>query len=841
LNINIRAVYRTAFAIAGMLVLMSGIRANAQTGTVLGFGLNRYGQIGDNTISTRPQPTPAFYISAIKSVACGTQHTLALDSGGTVWAWGDNSSGQLGTGDYTNRTTPVGVAYGVKAIAAGAIHSLALKADGTVLVWGFNRYGQLGMGDTLNRNLPTPILSSQYIRYKAIAAGGSHTLLLADSGKMYGCGANYSGQLGLGDFVNRSFLTQIRTGVVAMAAGDGHTLIQDCSNHAYATGFNSSGQVGDGTTTTRNYFSPCIGYVRSISAGWTHSLALRQDGKVVAWGDNNFGALGTGDTNKRLAPTLMPNAVNIKAIAAGGKHSLLLTASGTLLAVGDNSQGQMGAGTVGGSRKTLAPVPNASMITAIAAGGFHSFAIRPFTVASATGLNNVGQLGIGNNISKYEPVTVANLTNVVDVATGTSNGNHSLYLRADGTVWASGINNVGQIGDGTTTNRYAPVQVRAPGGNGYLTNIIAIAAGDAHSLALAADGSLYTWGSNQYGQLALGRTVATSNYPVHVPYTSGIFGIAAGSSHTLMLSRGGQIDGCGWNQYGQLGLGHKITQFGIYRANSSGTNFNIAIAAGGAHSMSLDYSGEIYAWGSNYIGQLGFGDTLDRVYPTRNKGTLATSIACGGNHSLCTTGYGQAWGTGGNGVGELGIGNTAATYEWTYNPTLNNMLGVASGLGHTVFLNYGGLMTAAGEGNYGQLGNGGNSDWFNPTLISSTVGGIAMAAGGNHSLLVSIPPIQLTSMTLSTSSVKGGTALTGTLRLNGNAGPGGQRVYLNYYSQDQYGRYVNAASMPAYVDVAPASNTATFPITTKAVTAKVTTYINGYLNQSVGTSLTIVP
>src|SRR5579871_978069 len=143
----------------GLLCLLPASRAIAQTDAVLSCGYNADGEIGDNTTTNRLLLTPAHAISGIKAIACGPFHTLALDSSGIVWAWGNNAYGQLGTGDTTNRTTPVPVFYGAKAIAAGSFHSLALDADGSVWAWGYNAQGQLGLGDTSNRNRPTQVSS----------------------------------------------------------------------------------------------------------------------------------------------------------------------------------------------------------------------------------------------------------------------------------------------------------------------------------------------------------------------------------------------------------------------------------------------------------------------------------------------------------------------------------------------------------------------------------------------------------------------------------------------------------------------------------------------------------
>src|SRR5262249_43334173 len=145
--------------------------------------------------------------------------------------------------------------------------------------------------------------------------------------------------------------------------------------------------------------------------------------------------------------------------------------------------------------------------------------------------------------------------------TGCATSEHSLLLRADGTVWATGWNLYGQLGDGTNTNRAAPVQVRGPNGAGFLSNIIAIAAGNIHNIGPSVDGTLYTWGSNSNGQLGVSKTAAYSRFPAKVVYPERFFAIAAGALHSLALSARGRVNVCGWGQFGQLGLGYHGDQY----------------------------------------------------------------------------------------------------------------------------------------------------------------------------------------------------------------------------------------------------------------------------------------
>lgn len=825
---------RSILTITGSLIcLLLAPCAMAQTGTVLGFGDNSEGELGDSTTTARSLITPAYYISGVKAIASGFSHTLALDSTGTVWAWGSNDHGQLGTGDTTRRTTPVAIVGGVKAIAAGAFHSLALQADGTVLAWGYNKYGQLGTGDFTDRH--SPVLMSGSERVKAIAAGGYHSLVINDYNDLYGCGLNDFGQLAqYHSYTDRASLTYMTGGVVAVAAGYVHTLVQYFNNEVWAVGDNTYGQLGDGgASADSTVFTFCASNVRAISSGLAsmHNVVVSQDGTVLAWGYNGGGQLGVGDTVDRFRPTLMPGARNVKAVAAGGDHSLVLTAGGTVLATGLNTLGQLGDGTTT-SRTTLAPVKNANLISAISAGYLHSVILRPFTRSLATGQNNVGQLGTGTTIQRNAPTSMSSVTSILTVAAGPF-GMHSLLLKANGTVWACGLNDHGQLGQGTTTNSTIPVEVKGPGGIGYLTNIIAIAAGDYHSMALAADGTIYTWGYNGYGQLGVGDN-NDRLYPVHLPIRN-IYAIAAGGHHNLLLSENGSpqsILACGLNAYGQLGLGD-TNDHNVFSSNEFGTFGLISLAAGELHSLGRHFNGENVAWGNNFYGQLGFGDTAEHHDKDVQPLAVASPIACGGFHTLLLNGYGQVWESGYNFNGELGLGDYIERHSWTYNGWISYTTGIACGYLHSLFLNVNGKLYASGYGFYGQLGNGTTTNRNVPDRVLSSDFTTAMAGGAFHTLLVTTPRLLIASVRIIPNPITGGTSATATVSLAGQPGPGGQRVFL---SSDN-----SAASVPAFVDVPPTSNQATFTITTKSVAVKTGAHITASLYNKVTAGLTITP
>jgi len=306
----------------------------------------------------------------IMQIAAGGEHSLALFSDGSLYAWGYNKYGQLGDGTYVYQNAPVQIGTGFTAIAAGKFHSLALKGD-TLYAWGYNDRGQLGDGSTpgrdVNKNTPVQIGTG----FTAISAGGSHSLALKGN-NLFAWGANDAGQLDDGTNTDRNVPVSIGEGYTAIAAGGWHSLALK-GYTLYAWGDNGWGQLGDGTNINKN--TPVLigtGFT-AIAAGYNHSLALK--GKTLyAWGENVCGQLGDG-TNMPIN-TPLQIGTGYTAIAAGGSHSLALMGN-TLFSYGDVDNHQMG-----GTSLTISyiPVQIGTGYTVIAAGGIHSLALKGNTL-----------------------------------------------------------------------------------------------------------------------------------------------------------------------------------------------------------------------------------------------------------------------------------------------------------------------------------------------------------------------------------------------------------------------------------------------------------------------------
>jgi alpha-tubulin suppressor-like RCC1 family protein len=356
----------------------------------------------------------------------------------------------------------------VTQIAAGGDNSLFLKSDGSLWGMGYNDYGQLGDGTYNQTNCPEQIVASNVT---AIAAGAIHSLFLKSDGSLWGMGYNGNGELGNGTYNSMTNRPQqiVASNVKAIAAGDGHSLFLKSNGSLWAMGFNSSGQLGDGTYNNANLPQQIVASnVTAIAAGQSFSLFLKSDGSLWAMGQNNSGELGDGTYNNANLPQQIV-ASNVTAIAAGWGHSLFVKNDGSLWAVGSDEYGQLGDGTSGTYDYTNRPQQIvASNVTAIGAGEFHSLFVKSDGSLWGMGNDYQGELGDGTymTVTPYctnQPEQILS-SNVVAVAAGQF---HSLLLKNDGSLWATGYNGFGQLGDGTTGNTNRPEQIVAGVPAGY--------------------------------------------------------------------------------------------------------------------------------------------------------------------------------------------------------------------------------------------------------------------------------------------------------------------------------------------------------------------------------------
>lgn len=344
-------------------------------------------------------------------ISCGMTHSIGIKSGGTLWAWGDNTFGSLGDGTQTQRNAPVQIGTGTNwaSVSAGTGFSLGIKTDGTLWAWGSNFSGQLGNPSVLSLST-TPVQIGTDTDWASVDAGASHSLGIKKNGTLWGWGSNSYGQL-----------------------GDGSTTAKIAPL-----------QIGTGT----NW--------KSISSGNEHSLGIKKDGSLWAWGRNLYGQLiGNGSFEDQYTPLQIGTSTNWASVFASNEHSLAIQTNGTLWAWGVNSYGQLGDGTNVG-KNTPIQIGTDTHWTSIAAGVSHSVGLKTDGTIWAWGSSGEGQLGNGSFTNKNTPTQMGTGTNWSSVTSGLI---QIIGTLNDGAIWAWGGNSTGQLGDGSTTRRTSPVEI----------------------------------------------------------------------------------------------------------------------------------------------------------------------------------------------------------------------------------------------------------------------------------------------------------------------------------------------------------------------------------------------
>jgi YVTN family beta-propeller protein len=406
------------------------------------------------------------------------------------------------------------------------------------------------------------------------------------------------------------------------------------SGQVWTWGYDNSGQLGDGGSTQRTSpFHVALPGFTGISAGGDWSLGLRADGTVWAWGYNLYGQLGVGHLLTERLPVQTSGLSNVTAIAASnsGHHNLAVLGDGTVRAWGTNGDGQLGDGTTTGRSTPVQVTGLSGVFTAVAAGYTHSLALRSDGTVWAWGANNLGQLGDGTTTARLTPVQVNGLTGVQAIAAGVY---FSLALRSDGTVWAWGDG--GRLGNGTTSGMQL-----TPLANG-VTGATAITASSSYAFALLSDGTVRAWGSNNYGQLGDGTT--TTRYsPVAVSGLTGVTAVSAGGATGLALIGDGSVRAWGRNTYGDLGDG--TTTDRLMPVVVSGLTDVTAISAGGIHSMALRTPTPMGVVGSIVVGStptgLAVNTSTGRIYVTNETSNSVSVIDSGTDTVIATVAVGM--------------------------------------------------------------------------------------------------------------------------------------------------------------------------------------------------------
>ena len=398
---------------------------------------------GNAQVLPETDPNASTCASLAVGVGAGETHSCAIHFGGTLSCWGFNAGGPLGNGNMltvfsTSPASVVNIGNGF-ALSGGFAHTCGLMTDGTVWCWGDNEYGQLGNGGTSQYSY-TPLKVWDSTGSKVIAAGGWHGCTALRDGSTWCWGKNDYGQLGNGTTINSPSPVAVASGAVnakAIGGGGSHTCAVAYDSTVWCWGKNESGQLGDGTNTNNAAPVQVSGLVGAkdvtascCSGKHEHSCALMWDGTVMCWGQNEAGELGapsvksdklpascSGDCSNK--PVMANGITGAIAVTAGELHTCALLGDGTVWCWGDNMNGELG--------------DNGNV-----------------SIDTREGVD------VTTSDDNYQPAQVKGISGAIAIA---ARGFHTCAVIQDGTVWCWGMNEMGQLGNGTQTPSPAPVMV----------------------------------------------------------------------------------------------------------------------------------------------------------------------------------------------------------------------------------------------------------------------------------------------------------------------------------------------------------------------------------------------
>jgi alpha-tubulin suppressor-like RCC1 family protein len=599
---------------------------------------------------------------------------------------------------------------GLKQVETGNSHACATTYDSQIYCWGKNTYARLGIGsDTPSQsNVPMAVVNSGVLSGKSIisiSSGTTHTCVVASDRKAYCWGQNNNGQLGDGG----------------------------------ASGYQSAVPVAVDTTGSLSGKS-----LLSIAAGEYFTCALASDSQVYCWGDNDYGALGNNNLDVDSSTPVPVNTTNgtsslfgksVVSIASGGAHVCAVATDGSAHCWGWNDKGQLGNNSTVDSPVPVAVATdvasslNGKFVMAIVTGEQHTCAIDSASNAHCWGYNNYGQLGnntSGSGQDKLKPVAVSTSSPSVltsgSVLSITAGGNHTCVIATDNKAYCWGLNDNGQLGNDSKTNKSVAVAVLSTGNMISNKTILNISTGDQYTCVIASDAQVYCWGLNDNGQLGNDST-SERRTPVAVKTTSVVGGKATDIVSTGRTNLLRKSDGLSWRQYERKGLTTRFER--PWKQIGSGSH----------HSCALTLDGQVYCWGRNHLGQLGWGNVEINENPHPTPGLVDTtdmgglsvkSLAIGYSHTcvLASDSWVYCWGS--DDRGQLGNGAEGSkTRPYPISAGVigsQKLLAVTAGSDHTCALAADHNAYCWGWNGYGQLGD--NSTTNRQTPVAVYTGGV---------------------------------------------------------------------------------------------------------------------
>ena len=574
---------RTAKAISLSISDFSAFRhtcALLDDNSVKCWGSNGRGQLGsgDNADKTVPTAVDLGEGRSATAISSGESHTCALLDDNSVVCWGFNELGQVGDETIINRNTPTPVDTGtgtVVSIGTGGYSSCALFDDGSLACWGNNSIGQLGTGEEPFNTTPQNLDTKGYV-FTSIDGGRRHTCARyknADSDVAFECwGNNTYGQLTNNTMDNRILISvnsPFGNNVEKFSTGSNHTCaILTTTNALVCVGYNALGQLGDGSNVNRSTSSPVnLGEnktARAVSAGFVHTCAILNDDKVKCWGEGSSGELGNSannDSNTPVSVTLGDNTA--KKISAGGSHTCAILNDYSVACWGNNIVGQLGVGdNTARNEPTGVNLGTSRTATGISTGNNHTCALLDDKSVVCWGFNGNGALGDRSISHRTGPVAVPLGTGRTATAIH-AKADHSCAILDDGSLLCWGKNTSGQLGNGTSTEPVTDTPVAVDLGAGRTA--MKVGGGANHTCAILDDESVKCWGDNYFGQAGvptshrgdqageMGENLKFVKFEKEEEKPLPEITLAMGDGHMCALDEEGALSCWGWNDNRQLG------------------------------------------------------------------------------------------------------------------------------------------------------------------------------------------------------------------------------------------------------------------------------------------------
>ncbi len=760
-----------------MSIIQTFFIGSSQTNNMWTWGWARNGALGTNdTTPNRSTPVTIFVGGTNwRQVSAGYEYMAAIKTDGTLWTWGEGSSGILGNASTTDVFTPITTFSGGtnwQQVSCGSFHTAAIKTDGTLWTWGAG--GRLGNASFTTASTPVTTFSGG-TNWRQVSCARSHTAAIRTNGTLWTWGYGGYGRLGNNNISNRNTPVTTFAGGTnwkQVSCGEDHTAAIKTDGTLWTWGRGFLGRLGNNDTNTTT--TPVTTFAggtnwRQVSCGDEHTAAIKTDGTLWIWGAGTFGRLGNGVLNQVWTPvTTFSGGTDWQEVSAGGQHTAAIKTNGTLWTWGYGTLGRLGNGATSGVISTpVTTFAGGTNWQEISAGYAHNLALYGVSIpsvptsVSASAISstsasvswNAPANNGGSTITSYTITSSpGGITKIVNQSTGgtttitglspgttytftvyatnavgnsfNSLDSNSVTTSSTGVLWTWGAGLNGRLANNQTSNSLTPITTFDGG-----TNWQQVSSGNSHASGIKSDGTLWTWGYGLNGRL--GNNAATDRLTPVTTFSGGTnwSQVSAGDSHTAAIKTDGTLWTWGVGVNGQLGNNAVTDRLTPVTTFAGGTNWS-QVSAGSNHTVAVKTDGTLWTWGSGSSGELGNNQTTQRNTPvtTFAGGTnwkQVTSVSSGESQcvgAIKTDGTLWTWGAGGFGR----LGNAQITDRLTPVTTFSggtNWSQVSAGRDTMAAVKTDGTLWIWGYSTYGRLGNGSVSTTNVSTPITTFAGG----------------------------------------------------------------------------------------------------------------------